>query len=113
MNRYGSNVSWLYDNNKDEGTVKLERCTIFNTAAWYANHPPDPPSKVNKTFTDSLASSASSFVTTELNTSNIATGVSVTINGFYGTYDTNTYTDKGHLFLDGTSSSYTEPTAFG
>lgn len=110
LNRYGSNVSWLYDNDADQGTVKLERCTIFNTGTWYANY---TGSKVNKTFTDGLTSSAASFVTTNLNTSNVTTGVTVTVDGFYGTYDTTTYADKGHLFLDNNSSNYTEPTAFG
>jgi hypothetical protein len=110
LNRYGSNASWLYDNSGDQGTVKLERCTIFNTGTWYTNY---SGSKVNKTFTDGLTSSATSFVTTNLNTSNVTTGVTVTVDGFYGTYDTTTYADKGHLFLDNNSSNYTEPTAFG
>jgi len=110
LNRYGSNVSWLYDNSGDQGTVKLERCSIFATNTWYSNY---SGSTVNKTFTDGITSSNSSFVTSNWNTGNVATGVAVTTNGRYGTYDTTTYTNKGHLFLDNNSSSYTEPTSFG
>lgn len=104
-----SRLSWLYDNNNDAGTVRIERCTFFNVLSLLTSY---SGSATNKTIDKCLISRATGSSTrmTETNTTSIAGGI--TLDGFFATYDINTYTDRGHLILDTDSTTYTEPTAF-
>jgi len=111
-NAVGSNspLSWLYDNNNDQGTVRIEKCTFFNISSLLTSY---TGNATNKTIDKCLISRAtgSSSIIPETNTTTIAGGI--TEDGFFATYDTTVYTDRGHLILDTESITYTEPTAFG
>jgi hypothetical protein len=106
-----SPLAWLYDNSNDAGTVRIEKCTFFNVSSLLGSY---AGSGTNKTIDKCLISrdgAGSSTLITQTDTTTISDGI--TLDGFFATYDINTYTDRGHLILDNNSSTYTEPTAFG
>ena len=105
-----SALSWIYDNDGDQGTVRIEKCTFFNVSGMVSSYSGNGTNKIIDKCIIHAQSGSGTIIpvtNTDVTTNQVAS------DGFFATYDTNTYTDKGHLVLGADSSTYTEPTAFG
>jgi len=96
ISRDGGDATYLYDNNADTGYIKLLNCTVGNIGSFGSNY---SGSLTNKSADNCLFGNSSvlSYVGT---TTNCTDGATITVDNTtkYLSYDTGTYTDRGHLY---------------
>ena len=87
----------LYDNNADTGYIWLKNCTIGNSSGFQTNY---AGSLTNKNAYNSLFDQALVASTHWGVLSNCTSSASISADGttFVLSYDTGTYTDRGHLY---------------
>ena len=96
ITRDGGDATYLYDNNADTGFIRLQNCTIGEINSFGSNY---SGSLTNKSAINCLFGNAnvSTYVGTATNCTDSATITADSITK-YLSYDTGTYTDRGHLY---------------